>query len=76
MSDTVNELTATSLPTGTASGIWNHDFGEATYVAGLFVAFLGTFFALEAGRPVQEIWDSWRSDLERFRETRAKYLIY
>jgi uncharacterized protein YbbC (DUF1343 family) len=32
--------------------------------------------ALEAGRPVQEIWDSWRSDLERFRETRAKYLIY
>jgi len=32
--------------------------------------------ALEAGRPVQEIWDSWNSDLERFRETRAKYLIY
>jgi uncharacterized protein YbbC (DUF1343 family) len=32
--------------------------------------------ALEAGRPVQEIWDSWKSDLERFRETRAKYLIY
>jgi uncharacterized protein YbbC (DUF1343 family) len=32
--------------------------------------------ALEAGRPVQEIWDSWNSDLERFREARAKYLIY
>jgi uncharacterized protein YbbC (DUF1343 family) len=32
--------------------------------------------ALEAGRPVQEIWDSWSSDLERFRQTRAKYLIY
>jgi len=32
--------------------------------------------ALEAGRPVQEIWDSWNSDLARFRETRAKYLIY
>jgi uncharacterized protein YbbC (DUF1343 family) len=32
--------------------------------------------ALEAGRPVQEIRDSWNSDLERFRETRAKYLIY
>ncbi len=32
--------------------------------------------ALEAGRPVQEIWDAWSSDLARFRETRAKYLIY
>jgi uncharacterized protein YbbC (DUF1343 family) len=32
--------------------------------------------ALEAGRPVQEIWGSWISDLARFRETRAKYLIY
>jgi uncharacterized protein YbbC (DUF1343 family) len=32
--------------------------------------------ALEAGRPLQEIWDSWSSDLERFRATRAKYLIY
>jgi uncharacterized protein YbbC (DUF1343 family) len=32
--------------------------------------------ALEAGRPLQEIWDSWNSDLERFRATRAKYLIY
>jgi PAS domain S-box-containing protein len=39
-----------SLVLAAASGIWNHDFGEATYVAGLFVAFLGTFFALEAGR--------------------------
>ena len=32
--------------------------------------------AIEAGRPLQEIWDSWNSDLARFRETRAKYLIY
>jgi len=32
--------------------------------------------ALEAGRPVQEIWASWNADLERFRQTRAKYLIY
>ena len=32
--------------------------------------------ALEAGRPVQQIWESWHSDLERFRATRAKYLIY
>ena len=32
--------------------------------------------ALEAGRPVQEIWDSWNTDLERFRAVRAKYLIY
>ena len=32
--------------------------------------------ALEAGRPVQQIWESWHSDLERFRETRAKYLLY
>ena len=32
--------------------------------------------ALEAGRPVQEIWASWNGDLERFRQTRAKYLIY
>src|SRR2546427_576295 len=31
--------------------------------------------ALDGGRTVQEIWDSWKSDLERFRETRAKYLI-
>jgi uncharacterized protein YbbC (DUF1343 family) len=32
--------------------------------------------ALEAGRPVQEIWASWIGDLARFRETRARYLIY
>jgi uncharacterized protein YbbC (DUF1343 family) len=32
--------------------------------------------ALEAGRPGQAIWDSWNGDLERFRQTRAKYLIY
>jgi uncharacterized protein YbbC (DUF1343 family) len=32
--------------------------------------------ALEAGRSVREIWDSWNSDLERFRAARAKYLIY
>jgi len=25
---------------------------------------------------VQEIWASWNGDLERFRQTRAKYLIY
>jgi PAS domain S-box-containing protein len=33
-----------------ASGIWNDDFEDAAYVAGLFVALLGSFFALEAGR--------------------------
>jgi uncharacterized protein YbbC (DUF1343 family) len=32
--------------------------------------------ALEAGRPASEIWGSWTNDLERFREARAKYLIY
>ncbi|HEY3219526.1 MAG TPA: DUF1343 domain-containing protein [Gemmatimonadales bacterium] len=32
--------------------------------------------ALEAGRPLSEIWDSWAPDLERFRRARAKYLIY
>jgi len=32
--------------------------------------------AVEAGRPTRAIWDSWTSDLERFRETRTKYLIY
>jgi uncharacterized protein YbbC (DUF1343 family) len=32
--------------------------------------------AIEAGRPAREIWDSWTSDLERFRATRARYLIY
>jgi PAS domain S-box-containing protein len=33
-----------------ASGLWNDDFGHAGYYAGVFVAFLGNFFALEAGR--------------------------
>jgi len=32
--------------------------------------------ALEAGRLAREIWNSWSSDLERFRETRTKHLIY
>ncbi|MEA2244750.1 MAG: hypothetical protein QOD24_4306 [Solirubrobacteraceae bacterium] len=32
------------------SGIWNSDFGHAGYFAQLFVAALGNFFALEAGR--------------------------
>ena len=32
--------------------------------------------AIEAGRQAREIWNSWTSDLERFRETRTKYLIY
>ena len=32
--------------------------------------------AIEAARPVQEIWESWNGDLERFHETRAKFLIY
>ncbi len=32
--------------------------------------------ALEAGRPLLEIWDSWDRDLDRFRATRATYLIY
>ena len=32
--------------------------------------------ALEAGRPLSEIWDGWEGDLARFRTTRAKYLIY
>jgi len=32
--------------------------------------------AIEAGRPAREIWNSWTSDLERFRETRTKHLIY
>jgi uncharacterized protein YbbC (DUF1343 family) len=32
--------------------------------------------AIEAGRSAQEIWSSWTGDLERFRETRGKYLIY
>jgi len=32
--------------------------------------------ALEAGRPMREIWEGWERDLARFREVRAKYLIY
>src|SRR3954466_9854790 len=32
------------------SGSWNHDYGETVYFARLFVALLGNFFALEAGR--------------------------
>ena len=32
--------------------------------------------ALEAGRQAREIWNSWDGDLERFRETRTKHLIY
>lgn len=32
--------------------------------------------ALEAGRPLSEIWDGWARDLARFRNTRAKYLVY
>ncbi len=32
--------------------------------------------AIEAGRPAQEIWNSWTGDLARFRGTRAKSLIY
>jgi uncharacterized protein YbbC (DUF1343 family) len=32
--------------------------------------------SLEAERPAQDIWASWNRDLERFREARAKYLIY
>ena len=32
--------------------------------------------AIEAGRTPEAIWNSWTGDLARFRETRAKYLIY
>lgn len=32
--------------------------------------------ALEAGRPVSEIWNGWEEALARFRAARAKYLIY
>src|SRR6267378_2930839 len=32
--------------------------------------------ALEAGRPMREILERWEGDLARFREVRAKYLIY
>src|SRR6266542_2043069 len=32
--------------------------------------------ALEAGRPAADIGESWARDLQGFRETRARYLIY
>jgi len=32
--------------------------------------------AVEAQRPARDIWSAWEPDLARFRETRAKYLIY
>ena len=32
--------------------------------------------ALERGRPASEIWRDWSEPLERFRQTRAKYLLY
>jgi len=32
--------------------------------------------AVEAGTPARDIWSVWEPDLARFRETRAKYLIY
>lgn len=32
--------------------------------------------AIETGRPAWEIWNAWTADLERFRQTRAQYLIY
>lgn len=32
--------------------------------------------ALEAGRPAAEIWAAWEPALARFREQRAKYLLY
>jgi uncharacterized protein YbbC (DUF1343 family) len=32
--------------------------------------------AIEAGRSPQEIWSDWNQELARFRERRAKYLIY
>jgi len=32
--------------------------------------------AIEAGRAPREIWASWEQDIQRFREKRAKYLIY
>ncbi len=31
--------------------------------------------ALEAGRPVREIWELWEQELARFRALRAKYLV-
>ncbi|MFL5840775.1 MAG: SpoIIE family protein phosphatase [Thermoleophilaceae bacterium] len=39
-----------SFAVALASGLWNDDFGDGAYYARLFVAFLGNFFALEAGR--------------------------
>ena len=39
-----------SMTLAILSGAWNHDFGDAAYFARLFVALLGNFFALEAGR--------------------------
>ena len=32
--------------------------------------------ALEAGRPAREIWRGWDAALQRFRASRAKYLLY
>lgn len=32
--------------------------------------------ALEAGRPARDIWRTWEEPLERFRQKRAKYLVY
>jgi uncharacterized protein YbbC (DUF1343 family) len=32
--------------------------------------------ALEAGRPARDIWRTWEEPLERFRQMRAKYLVY
>jgi uncharacterized protein YbbC (DUF1343 family) len=32
--------------------------------------------ALEADRPLSEIWDGWEGDLARFRTNRVKYLVY
>jgi uncharacterized protein YbbC (DUF1343 family) len=31
--------------------------------------------AVEAGRPVREIWEMWEQELARFRAVRAKYLL-
>jgi uncharacterized protein YbbC (DUF1343 family) len=32
--------------------------------------------ALEAGRPARDIWRTWEGPLKRFRQMRAKYLVY
>jgi uncharacterized protein YbbC (DUF1343 family) len=32
--------------------------------------------AIEAGKPPSEVWRTWAPDLARFREIRAKYLLY